>query len=135
MSGPIEKARLAFNKYCAMDAPQLPESESSQLQVELARWQTKNFGGGNTLELLAGVAEEAGELAHAVLKNTQKIRGMEDPEKYREAAGDAIADMMIYAIQICTKLRLDWYTLLSATAYDEVMKRNWTKDPSAGGTE
>lgn len=129
----IQFAREVFNSYCAMDAPETPDDMSSALQVRLFRWQTRNFGGANLFQLLAGATEEIGELAHAVLKNSQKIRGLEDQEKFRESAGDAIADCMVYLIQICTHLRLDWYTLLHETA-NKVMERNWVADPDKGGT-
>lgn len=73
---PVDFARLAFEQYAAMDAPQLPgvPSDGSQtwqhnlaaLQVQLARWQANNFGAGDTSDLALGVDEEAGELAEAV---------------------------------------------------------------------
>jgi NTP pyrophosphatase (non-canonical NTP hydrolase) len=111
-----------------MDAPVLPDDPQSCLQVQLTRWQAKNFGGANAFQMLAGVVEEVGELAHALLKHDQKIRGYDDDVKYREAAGDAIADAVVYLQQLCTLLRLDFGTLVSGTAY-EVMKRDWTTNP------
>ena len=78
-----------------------------------------------------GVAEEAGELCHAVLKHSQRIRNMGDPHAYREKAGDAIADTAIYLIQMATALRLDFGTLLAKVA-EEVMKRNWNKGDGVG---
>jgi NTP pyrophosphatase (non-canonical NTP hydrolase) len=121
---PIDRARATFELYAAMDAPDVPLDEFSGLQVRLARWQARNFGVASHEQMALGVAEEAGELAHAVLKHSQGIRGMADPEAYREAAGDAIADVAIYAIQLATALRLDFATLLMATA-EKVMERDW----------
>ena len=128
MTTPVERAREEFNTYAAMDAPVLPDDPQSCLQVQLTRWQAKNFGGANAFQMLAGVVEEVGELAHALLKHDQKIRGFEDDVKYREAAGDAIADAVVYLNQLSTLLRLDFGTLVSGTAH-EVMQRDWKAEP------
>jgi NTP pyrophosphatase (non-canonical NTP hydrolase) len=138
---PVQKARAAFDVYAAVDAPRLPSDIAqartdaawlSDLQVMLARWQVAQFGVASHEQQALGVAEEAGELCHAVLKHTQRIRSLADLESYRTAAGDAIADVAIYAIQMATALRLDFATLLDATAR-EVMQRNWKADPDGGG--
>lgn len=155
---PVQKSREAFNQYAAMDAPELPENPVSALQVRLYRWQQRNFGIAGAEQLALGINEEVGELAeaiesaleplesvilflrikraagkicHAVLKNSQKIRGMADPEKFREVAGDAIADVAVFEIQLCTVLRLDYWTLLTHTA-NKVMERDFTKKPADG---
>ena len=128
MMTPTEKARAAFSAYAGMDAPELPDDPQSSLQVQLCRWQSRNFGVSSLLQQLAGVTEEVGELAHAVLKHDQKIRGFEDETKFREAAGDAIADATVYLNQLSTLLRLDFGTLVHETA-GEVMQRNWKDKP------
>ena len=125
---PTEKAREVFSKYAGMDAPDLPDDASSAIQVALVRWQQKNFGGASLFQMLAGVTEEVGELAHAILKHDQKIRGFDDEGKFREAAGDAVADTVVYLTQLCTLLRLDFGTLVAETA-GEVMKRDWKAKP------
>jgi NTP pyrophosphatase (non-canonical NTP hydrolase) len=131
MTTPVRAARRTFAGYAALDAPHLPESEMSALQVKLVRWQNKNFKSSDVRDCVLGVCEEAGELSHAILKHHQGIRGMADREAYREAAGDAIADAMIYLIQTATHLRLDWWDLLRYTA-EEVMQRDWTKKSREG---
>ena len=65
-------------------------------------------------------------MCHAVLKQSQGIRGYDDYEKFREDAGDAVADIVIFCIQMATLLRLDFWTLLSETA-EVVMRRKWKK--------
>lgn len=125
---PIKRARAAFNTYAAMDAPKLPPDSQSSLQVQLVRWQQENFGGASLFQMLAGVSEEVGELAHAILKHDQKIRGFDNEEKFREAAGDAVADTVVYLTQLCTLLRLDFGTLVTETAH-EVMQRDWKAKP------
>lgn len=122
---PTEEARESFATYAGMDAPDLPVDDTAALQVLLARWQTRNFGVGNLQQCALGVAEESGELCHAILKNAQGIRGMDDREAFRAAAGDALADICIYAIQCATLLRLDFGTLLHRTA-EQVLERDWT---------
>ena len=137
---PAEAARAAFNRYASLDAPLLPSHAAdnpdqlwlADLQVELARWQHSNFGIASDEQLALGVAEEAGELAHAVLKHSQRIRGLADQDTYREQAGDAIADAVIYAMQLATALRLDFAVLLHETAR-KVMDRKWREHPEHGG--
>lgn len=134
----VDESRNLFNRYAALDGDMLPSKVDSanfdwvsDLQVKLARWQVANFGAGELGDLALGVAEEAGELCHAVLKHKQGIRGMHG-EDFRAAAGDAIADCMIYLFQVATSLRLDVPSLLSAIAHD-VMSRNWRANPSGQG--
>ncbi len=140
---PAEKARAEFERYAALEANDLPSDRLedpisagelwlTDLQVRLARWQNRNFGPASDEQLALGVCEEAGELAHAVLKRSQRIRGMGDPAAYREAAGDAIADVVVYAIQLATALRLDFSVLLAETAR-RVMDREWLSNPTDGG--
>lgn len=114
-----------FNKNAAAPAP---ANEWSALQQRLYRWEARNFGQGTLEHAALGVAEESGELCHAVLKHAQKIRGMGDIEVLREKAGDAVADIVIYAINLCSKLGLDFGTLVKETSR-EVMKRDWRKRP------
>ncbi len=127
---PVEKASQDFAEYAGKSLLALrTDTETDwliELQVRLAAWQTRNFGASPDWQLAMGAAEEVGELCHAVLKRAQRIRGMGDPAAYREAAGDAIADAMIYLIQLCTNLRLDARTLLRGVAED-VMRREWRK--------
>ncbi len=127
---PTMQSKAKFDTYAGMSAGEFPEGlvDMSLLQVELHRWEVKNFEGNTPENLFMGVAEELGELAHAMLKHNQKIRGLEDRDKYLEAAGDAIADMLVYMTQLATQLRLDIGILFEQTAV-EVMKRDWTKNP------
>lgn len=128
MTGAIKDARESFAAYAGMDAPELPGEEMSALQVKLARWQSRNFGGARLEQVALGVAEEAGELCHSILKHSQGIRGMEGTDALREKAGDAIADCAIYLIQAATLLRLDFSELVLNVAAD-VMERDWVANP------
>ena len=104
----------------------------SWLQEKLAAWQGRNFGAPALSEIALGVGEEVGELHHAILKRTQRIRGMDDEGNFKEAAGDAIADATIYLIQLATALRLDFATLVHETA-KHVMARDWVSNKQDGG--
>ncbi len=144
----VAAARAAFDAYAGMDAPELPEGPMARLQVELCRWEAREFGGGNSNDSVLGSNEEAGEaadamimllgaksgagrMAKAILKRNQGIRGYDDPEKFRADLGDAFADMMIFGIQACTKSRMDFWTLLLRTAED-VMGRKWSENKFDG---
>ena len=125
---PAQVAKQAFRRN---NEAGLPEDPLAALQQRLFRWEVRNFGQGSLEHAALGVAEESGELCHAVLKHAQKIRGMGDIEVLREKAGDAVADIAIYAINLCSKLGLDFATLLRETSR-EVMKRQWKTNPVDG---
>lgn len=119
----VELAREAFDA--------ASRSPAGSLQVMLAAWQGRNFGAAPLSHMALGAAEEIGELCHAVLKSEQRIRGMENAEAFRRAAGDAIADATIYLMQAATVLRLDWGTLVYETAR-RVMERDFVAAPADG---
>lgn len=133
----VQKAREAF------DNPNFDISRGStgegdmldalrRLQNDLAAWQNRNFGAQEPFMMALGLAEETGELSHAVLKHLQRIRGLEDPWAFRAAAGDAAGDIFIYLVNFLTILRLDAGTLFVETA-KRVMNRDFQKDPQHGG--
>lgn len=101
--------------------------QTSTTQQDLANWQWRNFGAQKASLLALGVAEECGELCHALLKREQSIRGMESDDAFLEAAGDAIADCAIYLTQIADVLKLDFVTLWATTAR-MVMQRRWKSE-------
>jgi NTP pyrophosphatase (non-canonical NTP hydrolase) len=121
----IGMSRENFERFVIPGHPQ--SIEVSFLQARLAAWQQRNFGVQEVWQMALGVAEETGELARAVLKHYQKIRGYDDPKKFLQKAADAIADTAIYSINLSTILRLDYGTLLYQTA-EAVMKRDWVAD-------
>lgn len=118
----------------------------AQLQRTLADWQMRNFGMVPVASTALGVAEELGELAHAlvgmtqcagrlchaVLKAEQQIRGYDDESRLRAEACDAIGDLTIYAMQVCSRLRIDYEEAVFKTA-EQVMKRDWRAAPKDGG--
>ncbi len=123
-----QRASAVFATYAANVAAAPPGPSS--VQASIAAWCNRAFG-AVPVELHAlGVAEELGELAeaflslpwavgrlaHAVVKHRQGTRGLGDPAKFRERAADALGDLMIFAAQAATLLRLDLWTIFEDTA-------------------
>jgi NTP pyrophosphatase (non-canonical NTP hydrolase) len=101
------------------------------LQEESQKWRDANFPlEHRTPELQAlGVAEEAGELAHCILKMIQGIRGTE--AEHLKAAGDAMGDIIIYLCGLASNLGLDLEQEVYK-AWLQVSKRNWVENKVTG---
>lgn len=129
----VGRARVAFDMGSARSGPDgVMLDRLRDLQNRLAAWQGRNFGAQEPFTMALGLQEEVGELSHAVLKHMQKIRGMEDSEKFRAMAGDAAGDIFVYLVNFLTSLRLDAGTLFLETS-ERVMKREWKTDSHNGG--
>lgn len=105
-----------------------------KLQQRLATWQMNNFGAQPIERFALGAAEELGELCHAVLKHSQGIRGVGSDAVFEELAGDAIADCVIYLMQMASAIEMDFNTLIEETA-ENVMDRDWANSPDDGVAE
>jgi hypothetical protein len=133
---PVEWARAVFDGDLPPPIPAL-----HQLQMELAAWQGRKFGaqldvdmvlgineeGGELLDAIlaaVGVGVESGKLSHAMLKHRQKIRGLQDTNAFRAAAGDAVGDNFVYSVQFCTILRLDYGALILGTSQYVMRRKN-----------
>jgi hypothetical protein len=94
-------ARAGFDAWATMDAPDLPVDVIESLQVQLARWQTRNFGIRRELELelACGIAEEVGERTVAILQA--------NPAEVVDAVGDAL----VWGCQLATARRLSMRTV------------------------
>lgn len=103
-------------------------------QKLLAEWQAKNFGKTTNAQIALGVAEETGELAHAVLKHSQGIREFADRDYFLAKAADALADIAVYSMNLCSRLGLDYGTLIREASAN-VLKRDWNKDKETGGED
>lgn len=102
----------------------------SLIQNEQKAWVKHNFPTSTPLWVSAlGVAEESGELCHAVLKQSQGIRGDHSAEMI-----DAIGDITIYLIDLCNKLGLDFESVVHLT-WQTVKQRDWIKYPKNGVSE
>ncbi len=102
----------------------------SELQRAHKRWLDHNFPDQEPHDALLGLVEEVGELAHAHLKHQQGIRGYTDV-MYREMAGDAIGDIVIYLASYCNTNDFNLSLEVSKT-WGTVKQRDWRKDPENG---
>lgn len=189
----FDQARAVFDAWPDKPGDPLPNNPACALQIELMRWQVRNFGAAQAVHLALGIGEEVGELCealtkpnkerehlmgdaladitifgfnlatvlrldfgelqgifhemvvkdtnvqplfhklviasgqlqHAVLKNAQGIRGMDDEHAYRRAAGDALSRVGFHTRRIAILEGFDFWSLVETTAR-EVMKRDWT---------
>lgn len=97
------------------------------MQKENGEWVKRNFSetwiDGDPRDPVLGMAEEVGELSHAVLKKRQLIRGT--PEEHDEAAKDAIGDVFVYAMDVCNRMGWDLEDIMRDTWEKVVRKRDW----------
>lgn len=110
-----------------------PRGFLTWLQHQHAAWEAVNFpmSEQNSMHSLVGVVEEIGELAHALLKKDQHIRG--SAEEHDAAAKDAIGDIFIYMAGLCNKNGWNMEGCIRR-AWIEVGNRDWTKNKVDGGT-
>lgn len=101
----------------------------SKLQKVAFKWQKRNFPDSTWAAVYMGVVEELGELSHALLKQEQGIRGTRD--ELEAKAKDAVGDMVIYLLNLCSLRGWDFQEILDDT-WQQVSKRDWTKNRSDG---
>jgi len=97
------------------------------LQYEHRQWLNHNFGPGDNQAYVwqfVGITEEVGELAHALLKQHQGIRGTDD--EHTAAARDAVGDIFIFLMGFCSRMGFDLEEVIEET-WAEVKLRDWTK--------
>lgn len=101
------------------------------IQHESGEWRQNAYPDTATIELQAlGVCEEAGELAHAVLKFKQGIRGY-DYNKAQEEVADAIGDIFIYACGVADHLNINVVQAIEK-AWQHVKNRNIIQGSNPG---
>lgn len=103
-----------------------------ELQTEIAAWELKNFGQQPYYRMFMGMVEENGELAHALLKAEQNIRGTTD--EHEAKAKDAVGDLMIFCFNLCTARGWSLERILLDT-WAEVSQRDWTVDAQNGSAQ
>jgi NTP pyrophosphatase (non-canonical NTP hydrolase) len=101
------------------------------LQEESQKWRDHSFPPEHrTAELQAlGICEEAGELAHAVLKRAQGIRGTDLEHQHDER--DAVGDIVIYLAGFCSSRGYNFEHCVK-TAWYQVAARDWDKHKQNG---
>lgn len=130
-----------FGKFPVTESMTRPEREMSfrELQEKHKPWSAHNFNTvypspdtlGQVLPIL-GLSEEVGELAHAILKKSQGIRG--STEHHDAKAKDAIGDIVVFLCSVCSANGWDLQELVEA-AWDEIKDRDFKKFPTNGRTE
>jgi NTP pyrophosphatase (non-canonical NTP hydrolase) len=112
--------------------PPYEESTLARVQRESGEWRQIAYPTTATPELQAlGMAEEVGEVCHAVLKNIQQIRGY-NGEKTIAEVGDGLADTIIYACGVATAFGIDLDAEL-ARVWNHVRDRNITQGSMGSG--
>lgn len=99
------------------------------IERAVTAWATYNFPAATADQQLLGVVEELGELAHAVLKSQQGIRGYSEEDTAE--AQDAVGDLLIFLINFCNLNGWNVLNILRDT-WDEVRERDWVKWPMNG---
>ncbi|MBX6314783.1 MAG: hypothetical protein IRY99_17980 [Isosphaeraceae bacterium] len=98
-----------------------------RMQTEVGQWSRRNFPHNTREEPLLGLIEETGELAHAVLKHRQGIRGT--AAQHNEAIVDALADIFIYLLDYCDRSALEaedlWRVASRGDQHDEGRSLFW----------
>ena len=106
----------------------------SSYQSEIHSWSTRNFGHNINIcfdtSAFLGMVEEIGEIAHAILKLSQGIRG--DQSTHVAAIKDGVADLLIFTLDFCARNNLDAESLLSEV-WAKVSRRDWKRNPVTGG--
>jgi NTP pyrophosphatase (non-canonical NTP hydrolase) len=87
-----------------------------RIAPELRKWQEHNFPDQKAHYCIWGVQEELGELTHAYLKQAQGIRGFDSEAHFTERAQDALADIVIFALNL--SMYDDRFALRRATYVD-----------------
>lgn len=89
----------------------------------------KNFPNNTPDNPFKGMVEELGELAHALLKKEQGIRGT--PEEHDVAAKDAVGDLVVYMADFCERRGWNLQEIVETT-WNVVKQRDWTKNKHDG---
>ncbi len=106
----------------------------ARLQQEHKEWLAHNFPQQQPWDPFLGMVEEVGELAHALLKYKQAIRGHKDmdPDKFKDEVVDSLGDLFIYMMSYCNSNNLDLEYIITKV-WDKVKYRDWKADPVTGG--
>lgn len=96
-------------------------SELDELQARVAEWHGRNFPDATPEQRALIICEEAGELAHVVLKQAQGIR----PESATdEMLRDALGDILIASLALAAHRGWSMWDIVNETA-EVVLKRVW----------
>jgi NTP pyrophosphatase (non-canonical NTP hydrolase) len=100
-----------------------------QFQSEVEEWAKLNFGPLNWRNALMGIAEENGELNHALLKREQGIRGGYD--EHTAKAKDAVGDLVVFIANFCGGMGWSLDEIVGEV-WAQVKQRDWKQNPHNG---
>jgi len=107
----------------------------SKYQERFWEWQQENIGEVRDPAYLAmGMAEEVGEICHAMRCRERGVRGYDNDAKYLDEVADGIADTFVYSLQLASAHDLDVEKILLRT-FKHVLSRDWTENALDGGGE
>lgn len=92
-----------------------------QLQKDIAKWHDHNFGDTDQTWRALIICEEAGELAHVILKQAQGIRPETSSDEHLR---DAIGDIGVALMALCASRQWSFSDILSEVS-TKVLKREW----------
>lgn len=104
------------------------QGQINELQQRIDKWARSWGRKVDSRNMGLGVCEEAGEMAHCLLKRNQGLRGMDKPEVFVPECTDAIGDIMVYLAELCTAEGWNLEHIFVATV-DKVTKRKWKDSP------
>jgi NTP pyrophosphatase (non-canonical NTP hydrolase) len=106
-----------------------------ETQTEIHAWSTRNFGPvvpiAYDVSSFLGMVEEVGEIAHAILKMSQGIRGTR--AKHEADVIDGMADLMVFTLDFAARNGLDAEKALEQV-WAKVKQRDFTTDKQLGGS-
>lgn len=97
------------------------------MQAQHKVWMNHNFPEQTAQQSFLGMVEEQGEMAHALLKHAQGIRGM-DASQMLEEVIDGHCDWMIFSFGLANLLGYDLEDELDRV-FGKVMTRDWIANP------
>lgn len=102
----------------------------NNVQQRLEEWQSSQFGKPTKDQLIMGMADKAGCLAHYELKRQQKIRegAVFNDDQINDIMAEDVCHSMIYGINLLTELGYPADQILTRIV-EKVMSRDWNKDP------
>jgi NTP pyrophosphatase (non-canonical NTP hydrolase) len=103
---------------------------TDKFRDELLSWLRYNFPDENRVTSTLGLAEEAGEVCRAVLKQDQKLRGTY--EEWDKEIKKELADVYVKIEQLADLCGWDLHELI-LDRWDELKKRDWIANPTGHG--
>lgn len=100
------------------------------LQLQIAEWSNRNFPNDTLVDKGLGLAEEAGEVCRAILKDKQGLRGTH--EQWIGELGNELGDVLIQLFLVAELADLDLEACLISRWY-VIKTRDWTIDKKGHG--